>query len=256
MDLAKGIIHPAFITQLAGAYGESEEGLTKAIHAATPTLLAGFLHQSETADGSNTLHKLATEAAGGGLLHSSGALVNTDATTPVAIHIMTVLNRSFGEKWGIMTTMIAQYAGIKLTASKGLLSLLAPALLAIIGKKVKEENLSAAGLTSWLLGQKESIVAASPSGYPLAEAIGLSSVGSLGLGAANMSSGVKVPSDSATVSAPKNSGKKWLLPLLVLVAIGILLWYFSRNEKTTDSPPAVDTTLVSEVPAPAVILLF
>lgn len=249
IDLVKSNLGNEFATRVASVYGESGEGTKKIIDAGIPAILAGFLGKSETADGTNTIHKLATEAAGGGILEDLNALTDsgTANVNPVVTNIMTVLNRLFGERWTAITSMITTYAGVKQNSSSRLLALLAPIILAVLGRKVKEENLSASGLASWLLGQKETITTAIPSGFNLAGALGLSSLGSLGLGAANMSSGVRKPSDSTSTSlVPDNkNSNKWLLPLLVLAAFCILVWYFMRAKKTTNSVTTVDTTLVT-----------
>lgn len=249
IDLVKSYLPHDFISQTAAVYGESEEGMRKMADAGIPAILGGLLAKAETADGANTVHKLATEAAGGGILDQLGTLLTSgsgNSNNPVVTNIVTVLSRFFGERWGAMASMIASYAGVKQSSSSGLLSLLAPIVLAAIGRKVKEENLSASGLAGWLLGQKGTIAAAAPQGFNLAGALGLSSLGSLGLGAANMSSGVNKPSDSHSAAQETKSSNKWLLPLLVLLAFGVLLWYFMNNKKTADADITADTSLVSE----------
>lgn len=248
IDFIQNKLSGEFAVQAASAYGTSEGGIKKAVNAGIPTILAGLLGKSETADGANTVHKLATEAAGGGILDNLRSLL-TSNTNPVVTNIMTVLNRLFGERWGAMASMTADYAGVKQNISSDLLAVLAPVVLAVLGKKVKDENLSASGLAGWLLGQKDHIVAAVPSGFNLAGALGLSSLGSLGLGAVNMSSGVRKPSDStvsATAGHSKSNGNRWLFPLLVLAALCVLAWYFINSKKNTDTTVVVDTTLVSE----------
>lgn len=253
VDIAKSMFSRDFTSNAANQFGESESSVDKFLSAGIPTILAGFLSKSETTDGANTIHKAAVEAEGSGILGNLGSLFARGAAnsnTGVS-SVMNLISKLFGERWSALSSLIANYSGVKQGSASGLLGLIVPVILGALGKQVKDNNLSASGLASWLLGQKENIVNAAPSGFNLASALGLSSLGSLGLGAANMASGVKRPVDTTTSSYSESEtssgGNKWLLPLLILLALGALVWYFMKGKKVDDTVVATDTMVTTPV---------
>jgi OmpA-OmpF porin, OOP family len=126
--------------------------------------------------------------------------------------------------------MIAGASGVKSTSVTSLLGMAAPMLLGYLGKS----GTSLSGLTSMLSSQKDSILAAAPSG-----------LSSMINSTVNAKSAV---SHATSHTSSNNSGgglPKWLLPLLLIVGAAVALWYFTRN-KTVDVP-AVDTTVVDSL---------
>ena len=229
VDQVRSLISTNLTSQFASRHNVPEEQVKRFVDGGIPAILAFLLNQMETADGANTVHKLAAEADGGtnGNIQSL-TTEDVQQKNPVVINTMTVLNRLFHDRWSVVSRMVAEYASMGHTASSSLLASLTTAILSVLGQKIKQDNLSASELSGWLLGQKEYIVNATPPGFNLAGAVGLSSVGSLGLGAANMSSGVKKPADTyAATSVPVSKGpNKWIFPVLTAVALLVLLWYF------------------------------
>jgi len=248
-DLVKNLIPVEFTAKAASRFGESEDSVKKVIDAGIPAVLAGLLSKSETTDGAHTVHKLATEAADSNVVESPGALFSENAAHPLVTNIMSMLSKLFSDRWVSIINMISNFAGVKKESATGLLGALAPVILSALGQKVKTDNLSASGLASWLVGQKQHIADATPSGFNLASALGLTSLGSLGLGAANMASGVKKPDDTPAVSykeEPENkTANKWLLPLLLLIGIGALAWYLMKDRNKNEDMVATEDTVVN-----------
>jgi outer membrane protein OmpA-like peptidoglycan-associated protein len=109
-------------------------------------------------------------------------------------------------------------------------------VLAALARRVRSDGLSAAGLASWLLGQRDAIASALPAGLgPL-----------LGEGARPAASAAREP-----VRAASPGGSRWLWPLLLLLGAGVL-WMLlrGREERLASAPQPEVVEEAEEVPAP------
>jgi OmpA-OmpF porin, OOP family len=230
LDALKGYITPELISQASGILGESEGGISKAVSATLPTLLSGLVNKSSDSTVMGSVMDMVTSGASGsdGILGNlSGLLSGNSATSSVTTSLLSML---FGNKVSGITDMIAGASGVKSTSVTSLLGMVAPMLLGYLGKS----GTSLSGLTSMLSSQKDSILAAAPSG-----------LSSMINSTVNAKSAV---SHATSHTSSNNSGgglPKWLLPLLLIVGAAVTLWYFTRN-KTVDVP-AVDTTVVDSL---------
>ena len=120
-----------------------------------------------------------------------------------------------------LTSALGRYAGIGEGGSKSLLGLLGPAVLGILGQEQRDKGLDASGLARLLTSQKDSVVAALPSGFSkyLDETGILDDVTATARHASR-----EYPSRTPSSSAP--SVWPWLLGALALLAIGALAWNF------------------------------
>lgn len=81
----------------------------------------------------------------------------------------------FGNNVDNVADMIASRNGIKKSSASSLLSIVAPILISILGKYVKSNGLGLSGLTSLLMGLKDSVQATLPAG--LASTLNFSDLG-------------------------------------------------------------------------------
>jgi hypothetical protein len=89
---------------------------------------------------------------------------------------------------------------------------------------------SAAGLTDLLSSQKASIMNALPSG------LHLGSIPGLGTGKAAVNAATGAAADAT------NNLAKWFLPLVAILAIAFLAWWFLIRDKGTSAPTSAPTT--------------
>jgi outer membrane protein OmpA-like peptidoglycan-associated protein len=144
-----------------------------------------------------------------------------------------LLSALFGNNLGNLSSSLGGYAGVKPSSASSMLSFAAPLVLSMLGKAVKSGNLSLSSLVGLLTGQKSTYAAAIPA--PLSR----------------LESYFAAPTTERYVAPPppppepKSSIWRWLLPLLIALA---LLWLLSRcmggKEETTMAP--------APTPAPAV----
>lgn len=249
IDAAKNLLPNDLISRAAGSLGESEAGIQKALSGAIPSVLAGLLSKSASG-GSSGILDMVKGAAGTGILNNLGGLLDGGGGG-VGSTVMGWLRSIFGDKLNNIVNAIAGFAGIKSSSANSVLSLAAPAALAPVGKYATENNLGADQIGSFLESQKNSILNAIPSGFNLTGALGLGSLGDIG---SRITSGVSAAGDYAadTIKNVGSSGNKWLWPLLLLIALAILIWFFTqRGCKDAATTTTEDTTTATIAPEPA-----
>ncbi|QOW09663.1 DUF937 domain-containing protein [Kaistella flava (ex Peng et al. 2021)] len=244
IDLIKGQLGPALISQAASQLGESESGVSKAISGLLPAVVGGMANNADKPGVINAI----TGAA------SSGVLGNLLGGTSNNSLITTVLTAIFGDKIGSIVNSISTYSGVSNESSSSLLNMVTGATLGSVGKYAADNNIGASGITSLLNDQKGIVSSLLPAGLSLA---------SLGVGnlfGGHQAENVKVTSydqpkvevnrGGNTNSHPSPSDNnndgggsiwKWLLPLILVALAAWFLWT-QYGKKTA---PVTETTEVA-----------
>ncbi len=251
LDLVKGQLSSAVIGQAAKMIGGSNAATGKALDGIMPTLLGGMMKKSSTQSGANALfNMIKDDNHDGGILDNMTDLFSGGESTRNATQSGEgILNSLFGSGLGSIVGKVASLSGLQRGGASSLMSMAAPILMGLIGKQVKSQGLNASGLASLMSSQKDFVASAMPSG--MGDELGLGSL----LG------GVK-DAGKATVGAVKDAGGKavevagdtakagmgflkWLLPLLLVVALGAFL--LSRMGCDNDVVNTVNDTTNSVV---------
>jgi OmpA-OmpF porin, OOP family len=269
LDMAKGVLTPDMISKAAGLLGESPEGTTKALGGVLPLVLGGMAdHSSKPAGAEALLGVLTSGKAGSGTLDNLGSLLGGGAQSSDMMSMGSGLVGSmFGEKAGGLANLVSSFSGIKSGSASGLMGMIAPILMGLIGKQLTGAGgggLNLGSLTSLLGGQKDAVAAAMPDGIKAglgnipglgfltgastatkaAVGAGAAAVGAgaaaLG-GAATMATNTVRNTTDETVAAAGGIGKiiPWLLGAAVIAG---LAWYFFGRPKPEVVVPPVDAT--------------
>jgi outer membrane protein OmpA-like peptidoglycan-associated protein len=246
IDLIKGQLGPALVSQASSELGESESGISKAIGGLLPAVLGGLANNSDNPGVLDTI----TNASSSGIL---GNLLGGSSNNSI---ISTLLSSIFGDKLSGLVNTIASYAGISNNSSSSLLNLVTGATVGSIGKYATDNNLDKSGVSSLLSDQKGIVSTLLPAGLSLA---------TLNIG--DWAKGYKFDNDNDTIKTtpseePKievtrsttstgtfpeknNEGGgsiwKWLLPLLLLIAAGYFLWKQYEKKQTTTTTTMTDS---------------
>ncbi len=248
LDSVKGIFTSDLVSKMASSFGENEGGIQKAISGGIPAVLTGLLHKAGSSDGASSLLNMAKDAAGSGILGNIGNLLGGGSMLSKGLDMVKGL---FGDKANSITSMIANFAGIRESSASSVLSAAAPAALGVLGKQVTQNNMGVSGLTSFLAEQKDNILKAVPSGLNLAGALGHNSLSDIGHKLSGLVGGAASSVRQATASATHYAGEaankagrgmRWLWPLLLALLVVLALIYFLRGQKdkTETTPPATD----------------
>lgn len=269
IDLIKGQLGTATISQTATQLGESESGISKAISALLPSVLGGFVNSTAQSELLSSVKESSNSNQGSDLLenHSSNDSV-----------ISRILSLIFGDgdKLAAITNSVSHYAGISNESTSSLLRLVTGATAGTLGRYALQNNLDTASFQNLLTEQKNNLSAILPAGFSFA---------SLGLGnwfgsaepeivnvvpepmqtpLADVNPVTPVTEKTVTTEAPKievnrsattheiagnhDSGGniwKWLLPLLLLLLLGWFFWkQCDKKSETVPATVATDSTTV------------
>ncbi len=166
-----------------------------------------------------------------------------------------MLKNLFGDKTQGLTDAISGFSGISSKSASSLMSVAAPAAMGVIGKQVADSNLNAGGLLSFLNSQKDNILNAVPSGLNIAGVLGLGSLSGIAGKLSGALSGFKggvenaasnIANATGTATAKASSGSRWLLPLLLILVLIAIIWYFmNRHSPASTTPTMADTVAVT-----------
>lgn len=246
IDLIKGQLGPALVSNAASKYGESESGVSKAIEGFLPAVLGGL---SNNADNPLVLDAIMNSS-------SPDILGNLDENSSNNSSIASVLTKIFGDKINELVNSIAAYAGISNNSSSSLLHLVTGATVGSVSKYAVDNNLDKTGISNLLKDQQGIVSTLLPAGLSFA---------SLSMGDwdarykfDNDKDAINMPSEeepkvevtrSTTLNGTfpdRNKDRegsiwKWLLPLLLLVAAAYFIWRQCEQRETTTTTIVKDS---------------
>jgi len=211
LELLKSEFSDDIIGKLGRFVGEDSNKTKSALGSIFPAVLGGLISKGSTSQGASEILDMITKGGfGADTLRGLGnSYAGGDPTKNLLNTGTGLLSGIFGDRISRIIDWIVNSTGIGKSAASSLLSLATPAVLGLLGKEVKGANLSGNGLMNLLSGQAGFLKNLAPAG--LASVLGLS----------NLSDLVK---PAIPESVQKSSSIwKWLLPLLILAAIGYFL---------------------------------
>ena len=239
LETIKSYFTGEFSNQAANSLDESSSGISKALSTIIPIALAGILKKATSGnEAANNVSDMARDAAG--YLSSIPNLTdlhNDERGSDFP-------SRIFGNNQSQVESAVSHFSGIRNSSASALVTLALPAIMGFLGKHAEQNNLSASGLSGFLSSQKDDILNAMPAGMSsLAATFGL---GPLPTTPSSASSTIKpgaIDTRDIVVEKPRGSAK-WLFPLIIILAVIALLWYFSRscNNTTPNNTVVTDTS--------------
>lgn len=232
LDSVQSYVTSEILSSAASALGESESGISKAIGGLAPTILAGILNKSGDANAMGNIFSVLSDSKNAGFLDNLGGLIgggNLAKNDPKDI-AGNLMGQLFGGKVGAILNALSSFAGLKSSSTSSLLGMVGPLVMGVLNKKIASQGLNVSGLTKMLMGEKDSIMSALPSG--LGSVMGLADLG-----------GTKPTTPAADIQREEpKAATNWMLPLLLIAALGAAYMFF----KGGCSAPAVDTDKVEQ----------
>ncbi|MCJ8153340.1 OmpA family protein [Chryseobacterium sp. SSA4.19] len=260
IDLIKGQLGPALVSQAASQFGESESGISKAIGGLLPAVVGGLANDADNPHVLDAISRSSLNGVSGNILGETSAQSD----------IPGILSSIFGDKLNGLINAVATYAGISNNSSGALLNVVTAAAVGTLGKYAADNNLDKTGISNLLKEQQGNVSGLLPAGLSFA---------SLSMG--DWDARYKFDNDRDQINAPAHEEPKvdvtrsvapegtfpdrktdeggsiwkWLLPLLLLIAAGYFIWQQCEKKETTITTTPTDSgnvvTDTSTVTSPA-----
>jgi OOP family OmpA-OmpF porin len=160
------LVSPTIVSALSRQTGESESGISRGLSAAIPAIASTIAGRADDQGFVKNLFDLATKTAAGPEAISAFASAPTtgiDTTSPIGGWLSSL----FGHNLSEVATSMARYAGISAASATSLLSIAAPLVLGYIGRLVRSDKLSVAGLADLLRGHRAQLESSLPTGFKM-----------------------------------------------------------------------------------------
>ena len=231
MDAVKGYLTPDVVRSASSLVGESEPATRQTLNSAVPTVLSGLANMVSTPAGATGLAGLIRDGGFGSAVDNVSSLFSGGTATSSMLSVGSqLLGKIFGGRSAAVADTLARSGGVSAASATSLLSLVAPLVMGVLGKRAAAQGLDASGLANSLLAERSDFAAAAPSG--------LSQI--LGGGPTVVSRATAPASDVRTYAEPRRTGLGRWLPLLLLALGALALLSFLRGRTPTTN---VDTAV-------------
>jgi len=243
LDSLTSLATPA-VSRIAHRLGESDAAVARGLQASVASVLGGLLTKSADVSGIHRIFDLITSRDNSsGPVDDVSSLLGGKSTPSGSAIGASLLSILFGNRVGSIGELIARTAGFKNPASgASLLSLSAPLVLGYLGKRVRDGSLNLASLTSQLMGERDTILAAAPAG--LSSLVDMSPSGARPVHIEPLR---PMPErDSAAYAGAMSPGRsnRWMWPLLALAAL-LLIWFTTVRGRGAAGTGMVDSVVAT-----------
>jgi hypothetical protein len=239
VDVIKGQFSPDVLGKLSSVLGEGEDKTKTTLGAVVPGLLSLLSSLASTGGGAEKLAN-ALKQVDPGTDGNLGEILSGKDLPSIQEKGMGWLSSLLGSAaLPVIISILGKFAGVGAGQLKGLMGMLAPFLLSMIAKQMSGKPLTSQTVSSFFQEQKSNIGAAMPSGLSFADAPGLGS-----LSGAAQSATAAARSTAAAAREEAAGMPSWLVPLLGLVVVGGLAWYFLGGPGAV-APPEPEKAKVS-----------
>ncbi len=220
------------LTPFAARSGESESSVMRGFEVSVGAMVAGLaskVRQSSAAP--QVLDLINNPANDTGVLDHPRSLLGEGQTAGLGSKLTSML---FGGKLSGVTNTISAESGLRTGTAASLMSLSAPLLLGLLGKRVREGGMDRSKLISFMSQEAAEVQEGLPAG-----------IGNLLGSDSEVSS---VPPVASAVVAERSS--TWIWPVLALLAVaGVLAWWISSKRATLqNAATSVSTFVVRALP--------
>lgn len=262
VDLVKGQLSGNVLTRLAETLGTSPDSTSTAVNAAIPTLLTAFGSAASTRDGARDL-AAAVSSLDDRVLDNLPQSLSSGGSSGLNLgDIGTKLLGSLlgGNTLSSLANALGRFTGQGNGAISSLLTLLAPIALGVLKSRTGGMGSDANALASLFAGQRQNIISAMPRGLSdqLASVSGMSAAAEWvrsTAGVAYQDGRTAVSAAGSTVrdaAAAGSSALRWALPVLAVLVVGALLWWWgSRSTPPHTAAPVPPPQMTAPVSPPA-----
>ena len=151
-DLMGSPIGQSIVKNVAGQFGLDEKQASAAVSTAIPAILGGMSKNVQTPKGAESLNKALETKHDGSLLENLGGLLGGGNMDALMKDGGGILGHIFGNQVDNVQNELAKKAGISSDKMGSIVKMLAPIVMAYLGKEKSSKNLSAGALGGLLEG--------------------------------------------------------------------------------------------------------
>ncbi|NIX76982.1 DUF937 domain-containing protein [Microvirga terricola] len=253
VSLVMQFLTPDMIGKIASTFGLDRSATGRAITAAVPALLGGFMKSTETSEGANRLYD-AVSRQPPGFLDGLSSMLGTPSQAATSESGTAMLSSLLGgSTTQSLAGAIARFARIDPNSASPLMGLLGSVVTGALAKETSSSRLDASGLSDLLAAQKGNIQAALPSGFSdiLRSSRLLSDVtGVTGEAQRAASTAAEAARYSAQRAALTQQARwqYWAIPAAIVLAA---LWWLYGSRMTPNVTEQAQTTQPQQVERPA-----
>ncbi len=231
IDLIKGQLGAALVSQVATRVGESESAVAKAMGGFLPAVLGGFANKAQDEQVLDVVENRDAVELLSNLLNGTqdNALINQASGS------------IFGDKTEALIQAVSSFSKVGNEASKNILNIVMGAVLGSLGKYTKDHQLDRNGISALLQEQKGFLASVMPEGLVLGNTVNEPTAG-IDADRIKVTS-VDAPQKEAESLMSQSVNQKeegmggmflkWLVPLILLLAAG----YFLFQQYNTEQNP-------------------
>lgn len=154
MDLSELLNSPmgqSIVKNVAGQFGMNEKEASGVVNMAVPAILAGITRNVQSSDGAESLNKALESKHDGSLLNNLSGILQ-GRTQELQQDGNGILGHVFGNNLPAVEQGLSQKTGVSMSKIAPLLAMLAPIVMAYLGKEKRQTNTGAGGLGDLLGG--------------------------------------------------------------------------------------------------------
>ena len=169
LNTITGMLSSNEISKLSGRLGESESALSSGITSTVAAMIGGLAQKADDPSAMRQIFNMATSAPSDvNVSNLIGGVPSSGGATGLASSAMDagggLLSMIFGDRQNAVGDVIARTAGLSGGAVRQLMTIAAPLLLSVLGRRVREGGLTASSLRSDLLGEASTVRNLIPTG--------------------------------------------------------------------------------------------
>ena len=162
MDFLGDSLDEGAVAQIGRQIGVDPQTAQSAVAAAIPMIVAGLARNATQPQGAEALNGALERDHDGSLLDDLGGFLGGGAASSIG---GSILGHVFGARRGPMEDTLGRSTGLDGQSAAKLLAILAPIVMAALGKARSNEGLDGGGLTDLLGGERARMQQASPDGF-------------------------------------------------------------------------------------------
>ena len=241
VELVKNYLPDGLIAKAASYFGIEEEKTSVAVSALVPSLLAGLLAKATaTQDGAENVLAAAKSFHDSGV---SATATNSFDEETISSKGLNFFNNVLGNNAGTVTDAVAAYASVPSSSAQSLAGLLMPLIAGAIGKHAAEQGLNASGISHFLANQKNNIHSALPTSLSNIFPHDTTDSAQAAFPGHHHNEAASATRDNR--ANQPTGGMKWLLPLFLVIALALLIWYMTKGCHNAENTGAINDTTVA-----------